>query len=196
MSAHLGQGFIRIIGGKYKGRRLKVASSKVLRPTPNRIRETLFNWLSVPVKGARCLDLFAGTGALGFEALSRGAAELILIEKHSGCLKQLETACHELNCKAQTQIFNKEALQWLKQTASYSPFDIIFIDPPFNENLWPPTLASLIKYHHIHESSLIYLEAPSTWQPADHFNEWTILKSQSAGEVSYYLIKMNKESQG
>lgn len=126
-------GQIRIIGGDWRGRKLPVLTADGLRPTGDRMRETLFNWLAFDIAGARCLDLFAGTGSLGFEALSRGAKQLVFVEKSPAVAKQLQQNIQLLNCAA-AQVVNQDSQVWLAQTANQQ-FDVVFIDPPFFQNL-------------------------------------------------------------
>lgn len=125
-------GTVRIIGGQWKRRRLAVPDVSDLRPTPDRVRETLFNWLAPDVAGACCLDLFAGSGALGFEAASRGAARVVLVEQNTEVVEVLRQEAQTLRGKA-IEVVQADALAYLKQ--SPEPFDIVFVDPPYGKNL-------------------------------------------------------------
>ena len=125
-------GKVRIIAGQWRGRKLDVLDSPGLRPTPDRLRETLFNWLQQEIGAARCLDLFAGSGALGFEALSRGASEVVMVESNPALVERLNDSAESLNSEHHV-IQRADAMSWLKQAKR--GFDIIFLDPPFGQNL-------------------------------------------------------------
>lgn len=188
MKSHSGSGTLRIVGGEFRGRRLKILPHGQLRPTSDRIRETLFNWLAADVKGARCLDLFAGSGALGFEALSRGATWITFIEQHAKLSMQLRSSCRSLACIDRAEVLSQDAIRWLKHTVINQPYDIVFIDPPFSQSLWASTLEALKASACLHQKSLIYLEAPKRWILPTAF-PWQIIKQRTAGEVGYYLLK-------
>src|SRR5690606_23249515 len=128
---------LRIIGGQWRSRRLRFPAIDGLRPTLDRIRETVFNWLQFDVEGARVLDAFAGSGALGFEALSRGAKEVILLEKHPAAALQLTDNLQLLEAR-NAQVWAGDALLWLEQNPE--PFDLVFLDPPFHQNLLQPAI--------------------------------------------------------
>lgn len=138
---HSGSHQLRIIGGQWRSRRLPIVALEGLRPTPDRVRETLFNWLQMPVREAQCLDLFAGSGALGLEALSRGAAEVVLVEKHPKAASTLQANLTTLKA-TNAQVLNQDALEYLNQAST--PFDIIFLDPPFHHN-WLPKVLDIIQ---------------------------------------------------
>lgn len=177
---------ITLIGGKWRGRRLTVVDAPDLRPTPSRVRETLFNWLQPYILNARCLDLFAGSGALGLEALSRGARHVTFVEKSALIFQALRIAVKRLN--AQSDVIHADALQWLAQNQQPA-FDIIFLDPPFTCNLLLPTLAGLANSDLI-TPRLIYLETPQKGEFALP-PTWQIIKQKTAGAVAYHLIQEN-----
>src|SRR6185369_8115241 len=133
-------GTLRVIGGKYRSRLLRVPARPGLRPTPDRVRETLFNWLGQDLSGLACLDLFAGSGALGFESASRGAARVVLVEKDRIALAELERSRLELGA-SQVEIVRSDALIFLRQ--KNARFDVVFLDPPFRQNDLPAILADL-----------------------------------------------------
>lgn len=189
MKSHTGSGIIRIIGGEFKGRRLKVLSQPDLRPTPDRVRETLFNWLQGYVQDARVIDLFSGTGALAFEALSRGAKHVVLIEHNAKLIPHLKSAVELLQCADRAHIMRTDAVKWLNQDNQQSPFDIIFLDPPFSLDLWAKCLDRLACHQYIHSESLVYLEAPKTWTLPQANFPWEVVKHKVAGQVGYYLLK-------
>lgn len=149
------QGSVRIIAGEWRGRKIPVLDKPGLRPTGDRMRETLFNWLQGSIAGANVLDVFAGTGALGFEALSRGAAQATLLEKDpqlAGNLQQINTML-----KGNAIIERADALQWLAQQKS-AKYDVVFVDPPFAEGLHANVLQLLENV--THEGTMLYVEAP------------------------------------
>ncbi|MCY4177940.1 MAG: 16S rRNA (guanine(966)-N(2))-methyltransferase RsmD [Endozoicomonadaceae bacterium] len=164
------EGTLRIIGGLWRGRRLPFADITQMRPTLDHIRERLFNWLMFNTEGARCLDAFAGSGALGIEALSRQAGEVVFLEKAEEAAKFIENNMKRLHCN-HYQLFNMDALQWLK-TMKASPFDIVFLDPPFHQNLIMPVCELLQKRKWLKINTLIYIEMekkahfipPDNWQ--------------------------------
>lgn len=182
---HTGPGNrIRIIGGEHRGRRLAFPDSPGLRPTADRTRETLFNWLQSRLPGARCLDLFAGSGALGFEAASRGAGQVTLLERDGRVAGQLE-ANRALLGISSMQVCQADALGWLDQPAS--PFDIVFLDPPFADHLLSECCRKLDRGGWLRPDPRIYLE----WDlhgPAPEVPEhWVNLKQKKAGQVAYGL---------
>lgn len=184
------RGNIRIIAGRFKGKRIPVLETPGLRPTPNRIRETLFNWLMHDIPGARCLDSFAGSGALGFEALSRGATQVVLLEADLKTYAQLlktaqtfQTTCRD-SFAASITIHHADALDYLKCTPLQ--FDIIFLDPPFQTACLSACLAMLNKRPALlTPSGLVYVESD---QPlALDSAHWHCLRQQKAGAVYYGL---------
>lgn len=177
-------GKIRIIGGIWRGRRLQVADRPGLRPTPDRVRETLFNWLAGSIGGARCLDLFAGTGALGFEALSRGARGAVMVEQNRELARRLQTNKAAL-AAASAEIFQAEALAWLG--GPRDPFDIVFLDPPFHQDYVKKACALLVNRGHLAPSAYIYTETErGVASPAPGLIE---LKQARAGQVEYRLYQ-------
>ena len=150
---------VRIIGGLWKRTKLKVCDKPGLRPTPDRVRETLFNWLGQDLHGWRCLDAFAGTGALGFEAASRGAASVLVVEADALLVAQLQKTKNQLQAAA-VQLQRGDALAALRQTAAAS-MDVVFLDPPFDLPLLEPALNAAVRA--LAAGGFIYLEAPSRW---------------------------------
>lgn len=178
---------IRIIGGKWRGRMLNFPDIPGLRPTPNRVRETLFNWLSPYIHGARCLDLFAGSGALGFEALSRGAREATLVDHHPRIIAALKENQALLNAEEIT-IVSLEIPSLFKA----APFNIVFLDPPFGENFIQPCSEWLESENLLTDNALVYIEAEKTLKPLPTPSNWELLKSKTAGQVGYHLFIVNK----
>jgi len=181
------EGKIRIIGGQWRGRKLTVKLAPELRPTPNRLRETLFNWLQPVINGAHCLDMFAGTGALGFEAVSRGAASAVLLENDKKIFQQLELQRNAFAADNIT-IIKAEALSWITQTQEV--FDIVFLDPPFKQGLVKQSCDKLIAYNALTQRGLVYVES----EPGLEMPEfWTIRKQSRAGHVQCSLIEYSLE---
>lgn len=174
MSKHIKSNSIRIIAGKWRGRRLPVLDVDGLRPTTDRVRETLFNWLMHDVAGSRCLDVFAGSGALGFESLSRGAQEVHFFESNSAAAKNIDSNVELLQSDLQAsnaKVINGDALKLLAGIAA-DPFDIVFLDPPFKADVIQQCVDLLESNGWLSETSLIYLEydkqrdfvLPSHWK--------------------------------
>lgn len=180
------QGQVRIIGGQWRSRRLKVPDSKDLRPTPDRVRETLFNWLSPFIEGAYCLDAFAGSGALGFEALSRGAAFVVMTDSSAEIVHLLQTELAAFGAE-NALIYRATVPEQLK--AVTRPFDIVFLDPPFNENLLLPTCQYLEEHHLLADRALIYLEARTVIKDNDLPPNWRVIKQKKAGDVAFHLVE-------
>lgn len=179
---------LRVIGGQWRSRRLGFPDLPGLRPTPDRVRETLFNWLAPVLPGARCLDLFAGSGALGIEALSRGAAEVIFVERHSLAVRALRDNLDQLHARnARTD--QAEALTWLRSPGA--PFDIVLLDPPFGEGLLEPACALLEQGGWLAASAWIYLEAEADRPPPLLPPCWTFHREKTAGVVAYRLARRN-----
>ncbi|WP_108126092.1 16S rRNA (guanine(966)-N(2))-methyltransferase RsmD [Saccharospirillum mangrovi] len=158
-----GAGLVRLIGGQHRGRRLSIANLEGLRPTGDRQRETLFNWLQFDIAGSRVADLYAGTGALGLEAASRGAEQVWLIERHPQAVGALRNAVTLLQAPANVE--SADALDWLQRTEA-GPFDGVFIDPPFADDLWVPTVEALLARPLLKPGAWVYLETPTSWVPA------------------------------
>lgn len=178
------QGLVRIIAGKWRGRKLKVPEVKDLRPTPDRVRETLFNWLAPILPGARCLDLFTGSGALGFEALSRGAAYVEMVDQSPMVVRLLNEQL--LVFKAENASVRCASIPAQLSTPA-QPFDIVFLDPPYSGDLLLSTCAYLEKQGFLADSAHIYLEARDVIKDNDLPIGWRIVKSQQAGQVAYHL---------
>ena len=184
-------GQVRIIAGQCRGRRISFPAIVGLRPTGDRLRETLFNWLTAELRGARCLDLFAGSGALGLEAASRGASEVILLELNPSAARALGDNIDVLGLKS-AEVFNTNALNWLQQNASDSkPFDIIFLDPPFDSTLLAEAITALTQQSTLlAEDAMIYIEAPAR-QTLDFMpNNWQLHRHKTAGDVTCYLYRL------
>lgn len=181
-------GTVRIIGGKWRGRKLKVIPHSPLRPTSSRTRETLFNWLTPSIVNANCLDLYAGTGALGLEALSRGAAQVIFVESNRQCYTQLTAVIKQLDTASKAATYNMDALKYLQSGKQQKPFDIIFLDPPYDNTLLLTTLEILATSNLITADSLIFIESNKEIE----LNNWQVLKSKQAASVYFSLLKFGE----
>lgn len=148
-------GSIRIIGGRWRGRRLAVPELAGLRPTGDRARETLFNWLQFEIAGARCLDVFAGTGALGLEAASRGAARVVLVEREAGLAGNMRTAAEWPGGEV-LEVVEGDAMAWLEHADG--PFDLVFVDPPFADALHADVIGRLLERELLAPGALVYVE--------------------------------------
>jgi len=174
-------GRVRIIGGAWRGRRIEVPSVPDLRPTPDRVRETLFNWLGQSLDGAVCLDLYAGSGVLGFEAASRGAARVVLVEQARAALATLRATRDALEAR-QVEIVVADALHYVK--AADARFDVVFLDPPFRQNVWPALFERLPRC--LAAGARVSLEASV---PQDAPQGWHELRRLRAGQVSLQLMQ-------
>lgn len=177
-------GAVRIIGGRWRGTRLQVPDLPGLRPTADRARETLFNWLQPVLPGARVLDLFAGSGALGLEALSRGAAQALLVERDAGLVRALEGSVARLG--AQAEVVHADALAFL-HAPLHGHFDIVFVDPPFQAGLWPQVLDLLGPW--LAPGAWLYLESP----PDAEINPgagWMLHREHGSRHARHALFRM------
>lgn len=180
-------GQVRIIGGRWRGRKLVVLTEQSLRPTSHRLRETLFNWLTPILPGASVLDCFAGSGALGIEALSRGACYLRLLERNPLVAQQLGQVLQQLNSHAAT-LLTVNSLSYLAQPADRC-FDIIFLDPPFYQALPQALFIQLERYHWLTEKAWIYLETEADWLPNQLPNHWRLHREKISSRVAYRLYQ-------
>ena len=178
-------GKLRIIGGHLRGRQIPCPPGAVTRPTGDRIRETVFNWLAPFIDGTRCLDLFAGTGALGLEALSRGAAEVLFVEQDARVARQLEATLSKLGC-ADTGVISGDALHFLAGTPT--PFDIVFLDPPFGV-IDPGYLCTLLDNDWLAHGAHIYIEMRRGDAAPELPSGWKIVKGKTAGQVHFMLAR-------
>jgi len=181
-----GQQTLRIIGGQWRGRKFQFPPVENLRPTPDRVRETLFNWLMPYIEGARCLDLFCGSGALGLEALSRGASEVSFVDTSNQVIRFLKETTAKLGCE-QAHFFHGSAKDFLKKTLS--PYDIIFLDPPYDLNLIPDTAEQLQATGGLKPGCWIYLEHDGRLDLNRLPNTWQLHREKVAGQVHYALYQ-------
>jgi 16S rRNA (guanine966-N2)-methyltransferase len=183
---HSNKGKIRIIAGEYRGRRIAVPDRPGLRPTPDRVRETLFNWLGQSLDGLSCLDLFAGSGALGFEAASRGAARVVMVEQDRAVFQSLKTT-REAILARQVELVLDDAFAYLKK--GNESFDVVFLDPPFRQNALP----AIFRHLKPKRGMRVYVESS---EPLAAAESWRELKRARAGQVSYQLLEWRGDDQG
>ena len=181
---------IRIIAGHWRGRRLDFSPAPGLRPTPDRVRETLFNWLAPDLPGARCLDLFAGSGALGLEARSRGAREVVLVDRNPGVINHLRAELTRIGMDGVT-CYPAAALDWL--VGNDRPFDIAFIDPPFGDALWETVLAALARTGAVRPGGKVYVEMPRGRDLIPPPG-WSVWRDGRAGDIRYRLLQTPEAS--
>jgi 16S rRNA (guanine966-N2)-methyltransferase len=182
---------LRIIGGRWRARRIEFPTLPGLRPTPDRVRETVFNWLQGPVAGARCLDLFAGSGALGIEALSRGAAHSVFVDRQKPVAKYLHEALDTLGADDAT-VITQEAHGFLR--GEPQAFDIVFLDPPFDDHYLTEICASLEAGGWLAPAAYIYIEAPSEPGRGPILPEnWRLHRVGRAGAVAYHLARRGNQ---
>ena len=184
---------VRIISGKYKSRKITFPSQSEVRPTGNRIRESLFNWIQLEITNSRCLDLFAGSGALGIEALSRGAAIATFIESNREAAFYIKKNLKNLGA-INGDLIIAEATSWLKCSKDIDPFDIVFLDPPFKANLMFDCFQLLESNNMIADNGSIYIETETEFKEETLPDSWRLSHKNQAGKVSYYLYKkINKK---
>jgi 16S rRNA (guanine966-N2)-methyltransferase len=176
---------VRIIGGTWKRSKLPVANRPGLRPTPDRVRETVFNWLGQSLVGWRCLDAFAGSGALGFEAASRGAAEVVLLERDPALLASLVASKTRLHAET-LRIERADAVQWMARAAPES-FELVFLDPPFDSKLLAPALAAAARV--VTPLGLVYVESGMASGTDSWGQGWQVFRSARAGAVHFGLLR-------
>ena len=183
------KGEIRIIGGKWKGKKIYFDLNDDLRPTPDRAKETLFNWLGQDLNKMYCLDLFSGTGALGFEAFSRGAQKVTFVEKNKEYLQKIKKVFLEMNEKADCDFFCAECLEWIQNNSSETKYDLIFIDPPFNKNLIHDLLAAILEKELLSKNGQIYFEYEKNLD-LEIPESLSLIKKKSLGKKSYVLAEV------
>lgn len=176
---------VRIIGGSHRRRWIEFPDVEGLRPTPDRVRETLFNWLGQNLDGRRCLDLFAGSGALGFEASSRGAEAVVMVEKNRAAFRALQENSKKLAC-SNMALYCEDGLEFVRREAGR--YDVIFLDPPFQSDFLPSVLPLLPG--RLAEEGLVYVESGEPFKPDE---TWEVVKHAKAGKVHYQLLHYRSE---
>jgi 16S rRNA (guanine966-N2)-methyltransferase len=187
-------GRVRIVAGKWRGRFLPVLDLPDLRPTSERIRETLFNWLAQRIEGSRCLDLFAGTGVLGLEALSRGAAELVLVERSNDAIEALRKSVAVLDAKGAV-VHAGDALAYLRRQEP-EPMDIVFLDPPFADESLTEVCSLLDERSWLAPDASVYLERDARRIGPELPHGWTVRREKKAGNVRYSLLDVHRSTAG
>ena len=178
---------VRIIGGEWRSRRISFPSREDLRPTPDRVRETIFNWLGQDLTGKACLDLFAGSGALGFEAASRGAKRVVMVERDRVTFNALQASIAQLGAAA-VELMRADGLEFLR--GDRGRYDVIFLDPPFTSGYWPRLLPLLPP--HMAPGALVYCESARRPQLT---GGWEVWKQGRAGQVQFQLLKRTEHEQ-
>jgi 16S rRNA (guanine966-N2)-methyltransferase len=199
--AQEGRNSVRIIGGGWRGRRVNFPDLPGLRPTPDRVRETLFNWLQHSIVDTRCLDLFAGSGALGLEALSRGAKAVVFVEQAQAAARGLVAELERLGGSAKARVVEMGASRFLRTPgagngnpygAPYGgPFDVVFLDPPYHRDALAEFIPMIDAGDWVKTGGLLYLENEKSAGAPVLPAHWELLKSKSAGEVGYHLARVN-----
>jgi 16S rRNA (guanine966-N2)-methyltransferase len=179
---------VRIIGGLWRSRIIEFPDAEDLRPTPDRVRETLFNWLGRDLTGMACLDLFAGSGALGFEALSRGAAAVVMIEKNPAALRALRDNARKLDATGLT-VVRGDALEFVR--SARSRFDVVFVDPPYRLGMQVAALAPLRGL--LAAGGRVYVEGDAAFEPP---RGWAVFRRARAGNVHFHLLVREADDQG
>ena len=182
---------IKISGGEWKGTNLTFYDEPELRPTGNRIKETLFNWLQPNIQGSICLDLFAGSGCLGLEALSRGAAKCVMVEKNKRVINHLSKNIEKLS--SSTELIHDDALNYLSSKEPSKTFDIVFLDPPFDSTIYESTMRALELNNWLSRDALIYIEARSDSSMFQIPDNWSLFREQVAGNVRYMLYSRREK---
>ena len=176
-------GKVRIIGGQWRSRLITVAHEIGVRPTPNRVRETVFNWLGQTLEDKHCLDLFAGSGAMGFESASRGAESVVMVEIRNSVFQALRSMKEKLGA-TQVKLIKMDAMEFIR--SDQNQYDVIYLDPPFQLNLLPKLLPQLPL--RLSKSGIVYLESDTPFQPDD---SWIVWKRGQAGNVFFQLLKFD-----
>lgn len=177
---------LRIIAGQWRARKFHFPDVPTLRPTPDRVRETLFNWLMPIIEGARCLDLFAGSGALGLEALSRGASEVVFCDSNKKVTRYLTETLQALAAK-NAQVNTTDAIKYLQK--SNAAFDVVFLDPPYEMNVLTECCQLLEQNNELKPNAMIYLEHSGNFSQDALPENWSVIRDKRAGQVCYQLIQ-------
>ncbi len=182
-----GSNQLRIIGGEWRGRKLRFPDAPNLRPTPDRVRETVFNWLAPMIHGARCLDLFAGSGALGLEALSRGAEFTTFVDSHKKVTQALQAHLELLNANDKAEVLQMDGVKFLK--TEVKTYDLVFLDPPYHLDFMQKIVPLLEDNGWLADNAMLYLEIEKRQSLPELPENWKQLKEKTAGEVNYFLFQ-------
>ncbi|MBV1876449.1 MAG: 16S rRNA (guanine(966)-N(2))-methyltransferase RsmD [Pseudomonadales bacterium] len=188
-STHHTSHHLRVIGGKYRSRKIKFAADIAVRPTPNRTRETLFNWLQPSIQDAKCLELYGGSGIISIEALSRGADHITIVEQSAPIHEQIKRNLEDI-CPDPTRYLcvHANALHWINQHCNQQ-WDLVFLDPPFDSNELSRLLPMLATHKMLAEDGLIYIESAQPTTPAQLPENWQIIRQKKAASVHYCLVR-------
>lgn len=188
-----GSNQLRIIGGEWRGRKLHFPDAPNLRPTPDRVRETVFNWLASMIHGARVLDLFAGSGALGLEALSRGAAFTTFVDSHKKVTQTLQEHLALLNAKDKAEVLSMDGVKFLSHAKFLNTeakvYDLVFLDPPYHLDFMKKVVPLLEENGWLTDNAMLYIEIEKRQSLPELPENWKMLKDKTAGEVSYFLFQ-------
>lgn len=181
---------VRIIGGNFRGQKITFSNSQGLRPTGNRIKETLFNWLASSILNSNCLDLFAGSGSLGIESISRGAKSVTMIEKNRSAFVAIKKSCSRLGIK-DISLVETDSMKWLAHKNDLESFDVVFLDPPFDSDLISSCCELLEKNLFLAKSAYIYIETTRNHRILTVPDNWKLVKEKNTGQVAYKLYLRN-----
>ncbi|MBU1926638.1 MAG: 16S rRNA (guanine(966)-N(2))-methyltransferase RsmD [Gammaproteobacteria bacterium] len=179
---------LRIVAGQWRGRKIQFIDAEGLRPTPNRVKETLFNWVAPMIQEATILDIFAGSGSLGFESLSRGAKKVIFVEINPKAIKQLKSNCELLRCQDRIELLHMRAEDYLEKTQE--TFDLIFLDPPYHHHLIEPCAEIISRRKLLNPGGYLYIESEYAIETEKLPGQWEIKKQKKAGQVHYQLLRL------
>jgi 16S rRNA (guanine966-N2)-methyltransferase len=188
-----GRLLLRIIGGEWRGRKVRFPPVEAIRPTPDRVRETVFNWLQSDIAGSRCLDLFAGSGAVGLEALSRGASRVVFVDVDPAVTRHVAATLAELGCERGEAVC-ADVGRYL--SGPVEPFDIVFLDPPYAARALAEACRRIDERGWLRRGGLAYLEDAAAAGPPELPPGWTLLRSKRAGEVGYHLARRDTPPAG
>lgn len=181
---------VKIVAGKFKGQKIPFKVSKNIRPTANKTRETIFNWLMYDTEGSVCLDMFAGTGALGLEALSRGSCFVYFAEKNRKIFKDLNHTVSNLGLQDKTLVMNVNSLNFPFKKKIHQPLDIIFIDPPFRKGFFKKACVRLKDQNLISDKTIVCAEIEKEMEFEESFLGWNLYKSETQGQTNYSLYRI------
>tara|TARA_Y100000590_G_scaffold122407_1_gene140090 strand:+ start:13988 stop:14557 length:570 start_codon:yes stop_codon:yes gene_type:complete len=180
---------VRIVAGKFKGLKIPFKASRYIRPTTNRTKETIFSWLVKDIKGSKCLDMFAGTGSLGIEAISRGADFVFFAEKNRKMCEELYKTIIKLKINHKTEILTVDSMKFPFEKKIIEPLDIIFVDPPFRLNLLKKSLDLINQKNLITSKTIVCCEIEKEKEPEDILSGWDMIKSKVAGQSRFCLLQ-------
>ncbi|MEN8175747.1 MAG: 16S rRNA (guanine(966)-N(2))-methyltransferase RsmD [Pseudomonadota bacterium] len=185
-----GRNRVRIIGGRHRGRVLQFPDARGLRPSADRVRETLFNWLQEVIPGSVCLDLFAGSGAIGLEAASRGARSVVMVDAAAPVVRQLRKHVASLEVGEQVEVVQSDALKFLRGRINPRPFDVVFLDPPFDADILGSVIDGLMRPGWLASPAWVYVERPAHRELPPLPETWTEHRAGVAGDAAFHLFRV------